>query len=59
MPQRGVEIWILLLLTLELGGSQRSAARSGRFSPRERTPASFIVGGFVGPTTDQVVLQNR
>jgi hypothetical protein len=36
-------------LTPELDGGERSASRPGRFIPREITPGTQWVGGWVGP----------
>jgi hypothetical protein len=39
-------------LTSTLGGSDWSALRPGRFTPREKAPATPWVGGWVGPKAD-------
>jgi hypothetical protein len=36
-------------LTSALGGDEWSASRPGRFTPRERTPGTHWIGGWVGP----------
>jgi hypothetical protein len=36
-------------LALALDGSERSASRTGRFTPRERAPGTHWIGGSVGP----------
>jgi hypothetical protein len=36
-------------LTLALDGSELSASRPGRFTPREGAPGTHSVGGWVGP----------
>jgi hypothetical protein len=39
------------ILTLALVGGERSASRSGRFSPEERAPGTHWTGGWVSPRT--------
>jgi hypothetical protein len=39
-------------LTSALDGGERSASRSGRFTPRERTPSTHWIGGWVGGCLD-------
>jgi hypothetical protein len=36
-------------LTLALDGHEWSASRPGRFTPKERTPGTRWIGGWVGP----------
>jgi hypothetical protein len=36
-------------LTSTLDGGEWSVSRSGRFTPRERTPSIHLIGGWVGP----------
>jgi hypothetical protein len=36
-------------LTPALGGGERSASRPGRFTPRDRSPGTHWIGGWVGP----------
>jgi hypothetical protein len=36
-------------LTSALDGSEWSASRPGRFTPRERAPGTYWIGGWVGP----------
>jgi hypothetical protein len=36
-------------LTSALDGSEWSASRTGRFTPRERAPGAHSIGGWVGP----------
>jgi hypothetical protein len=36
-------------LTSALDGGEWSASRPGRFTPRERAPATHWIGGWVGP----------
>jgi len=36
-------------LTSAVDGSQWSASRTGRFTPRERVPGEHCIGGWVGP----------
>jgi hypothetical protein len=36
-------------LTSALDGGEWSVSRSGRFTPRERTPDTHWIGGWVGP----------
>jgi hypothetical protein len=36
-------------LTSVLDGSEWSASRPGRFTPRERAPGTHWIGGWVGP----------
>jgi len=47
----GVEVQLHVFLTSALIGSEWSDSRSGRFTPRERTPRSHWIGGWVGPKT--------
>jgi hypothetical protein len=39
------------ILTFALVGGERSASRSGRFSPGERAPGTHWIGGWVDPRT--------
>jgi hypothetical protein len=36
-------------LTSALDGGERSASHPGRFTPRERAPCTYWIGGCVGP----------
>jgi hypothetical protein len=47
----GVEVRLPALLTSALGGGEWSASRPGRFTPRERAPGTYWIGGWVGPRT--------
>jgi hypothetical protein len=46
---RGVEVQLYAFLTSVLGGGEWSASRPGRFTPKERTPDTHWIGGWVGP----------
>jgi len=35
-------------LTSEIDGSEWSVSRPGRFTPRERAPGTYCIGGWVG-----------
>jgi hypothetical protein len=37
------------VLTSALDGGEWYASRPGRFTPRERTPGTYLIGGLVGP----------
>jgi hypothetical protein len=39
------------ILVLALDGGERSALRSGRFTPKEKAPGTYWIGGWVGPRT--------
>jgi len=45
----GVEVYLHAFLTFALDGDEWSASRSGRFTPRERTPGTHCIGGCMGP----------
>jgi hypothetical protein len=47
-------------LTSALEGGEWSASRPGRFTPRERSPVTHWIGGWVGPKAimDEVVKRN-
>jgi hypothetical protein len=45
----GVELQLHAFLTSSLDGVEWSASRPGRFFPRERTPGTHWIGGYVGP----------
>jgi hypothetical protein len=45
----GVDVWIYVFLTSVLAGGEWSASRPGLFTPRERTPGTNWIGGWVGP----------
>jgi len=47
-------------LTLALDGVEWSASRPRRFTPRERLPSTYWIGGWVGPRAglDTVVKRN-
>jgi hypothetical protein len=47
----GVEIQIHVFLTSVLVGSEWSASRPGRFTPRERAPSNQWIGDWMGPRT--------
>jgi hypothetical protein len=42
-----------------LDGSEWSASRPGRFTPRERAPGTHWLGGWVGPVADLDAVANR
>jgi hypothetical protein len=44
-------------LTLALDGSEWSASRPGRFTPRERAPGNHWIGGWVDPRA--VIIFNK
>jgi hypothetical protein len=45
----GVDAEIHIFLTSALVGGEWSASRPSRFTPRERTPNTHWIGGWVGP----------
>jgi hypothetical protein len=45
----GEEVQLHAFLTSALDGVEWSASRPGRFTPKERTPATHWIGGWVGP----------
>jgi hypothetical protein len=44
---RGVDVQIHVFLTLALAGDEWSASRLGRFTPLERAPGTYWIGGWV------------
>jgi hypothetical protein len=56
----GVEVYLHAFLTSELDGGEWSDSRPGRFIPRERTPGTHWIGGWVGPKAvpDAVLKRN-
>jgi hypothetical protein len=40
---------VLIFLTSALAGSEWSASRPGRFTPEERAPGTYWIGGWVDP----------
>jgi hypothetical protein len=45
----GVDVYIHNFLTSALAGSEWSASRPGRLTPRERAPGTHWIGGWVDP----------
>jgi hypothetical protein len=45
----GVDLYIHIFLTSALGGGEWSASRPGCFTPGERAPSTYWIGGWVGP----------
>jgi hypothetical protein len=45
----GVEVQLHAFLTSALDGGELLASRPGRFTPRERTPLTHFIGGWVDP----------
>jgi hypothetical protein len=45
----GVDIYILIFLTLTLVGGEWSASRPGRFTPEKRAADTHWIGCWVGP----------
>jgi hypothetical protein len=45
----GVEVWLRALFISVLDGGEWSASHPGRFTPRERAPGTYWIGGWVGP----------
>jgi hypothetical protein len=45
----GVDVYIHILLTSALAGSEWSASRPGRFTPGERAFGTHSIGGWVEP----------
>jgi len=43
----GVDVCLHAFLTSELDGGEWSASRPGHFTPRERTPGTHWLGGWV------------
>jgi hypothetical protein len=46
-------------VTSVVDGSEWSASRYGRFTPKERTPNTHWIGGWMGPRTDQDAVVKR
>ena len=46
---RGMGIYVHLLLSLALGGSEWSASCPNHLTPRERSPNTHLIGGWVSP----------
>jgi hypothetical protein len=44
-----MDVYTYVFLTSELVGGEWSASRSGRFTPRERSPVTHWIWGWVGP----------
>jgi hypothetical protein len=44
-----MEVWLHAFSTSALNGGEWSASRPGRFTPRERTPGTHWIGGWVRP----------
>jgi hypothetical protein len=45
----GVDVYIHFFLTSALAVGEWSASRSGRFTPGERGPRTYWIGGLVDP----------
>jgi hypothetical protein len=45
----GVDVYTDVFLTSALVGGEWSDSRPGRFTPRERTPGTHWIGGWVNP----------
>jgi hypothetical protein len=45
----GVDVQIHIFMTSALTGGKWSVSRPGRFTPRERDPATHFIGGWVNP----------
>jgi hypothetical protein len=43
----GVDVQIHIFLTLALAGGEWSASHPAHFTPRERTPSTHCIGGWV------------
>jgi hypothetical protein len=56
----GVDAYIHVFFTSALDGGEWSASRPTRFTPGERAPGAYWIGGWVGPRTglDDVERQN-
>jgi hypothetical protein len=50
-----VEVELHAFLTSALYGGEWSASRTGRFTPRESTPDTRWIGGWVGPRNSQTL----
>jgi hypothetical protein len=46
-------------LTSALDGGEWAVSRSGRFTPREKAPATHWIGGWVGPKAVLDAVMNR
>jgi hypothetical protein len=44
-----MDVYIHVFLTSALVGGEWSALRPGRFTPGERFPGTYWIGGWVGP----------
>jgi hypothetical protein len=54
-----MDVWIHAFLTSALVGSEWSASRPGRFTPKERAPGTHWIRGWVGPRTGLDAVENR
>jgi hypothetical protein len=45
----GVDVWIRIFLTRALAGGEWSASRPGHFTPGERAPVTYWIGGWLAP----------
>jgi hypothetical protein len=55
----GVDVEIHVFLSLALVGGEWSASRPGRFTPGERAPGTYWIGGWVGPRAALDVAEKR
>jgi hypothetical protein len=55
----GVGVYIHVILTSPLAGSEWSASRSSRFNPGESTPGTLWVGGWVVPRASLDDMEER
>jgi hypothetical protein len=55
----GVEVYRHSFLTSALEGCEWSVTRPGRFIPRERTPGTPWIGGYVGPRAGLDAVEKR
>jgi hypothetical protein len=54
-----VEVQLHAFLTSTFCGGERSASRHSRFTPGERVPGNYWIGGWVGPRANLDAVAKR
>jgi hypothetical protein len=54
----GVDIYTHVFLTSALAGGNWSASRPDRFTPGEKAPVTYWIGGWVDPIADLNNMEN-
>jgi hypothetical protein len=52
-------LYIHVFFTWALAGGEWSASRPGRFTPEEKAPSTYWIGGWVGPRAGMDDLEKR